>query len=75
MFGNIFGALVLVNRFKEWAVIILAGLVGAVLTMRGIGILLPWLDGLLATSLALLLAAAGIAYQGGLLERLKPQPR
>lgn len=72
--GGCVGA-VLVNRFRAWAVIILAGLVGAVLTMRGISVLLPGLDGLLATSLALLLAAAGIAYQGGLFRRLNPQPR
>jgi hypothetical protein len=72
--GGCVGA-VLVTRFKEWALIILAGLVGAMLTMQGISILLPWLDGLLATSLALLLAAAGIAYQGGLFKGLKPQPR
>ncbi|NTU78674.1 MAG: hypothetical protein HGA45_04600 [Chloroflexales bacterium] len=70
--GGCVGA-VLVNRFKDWAVIILAGLVGAMLTMRGISILLPGLDGLLATSLALLLAAAGIGYQGGLFGKLKPQ--
>lgn len=66
---------VLVNRFRDWAVIILAGLVGAMLTMRGLSILVPWLDGLFATSLALLLAAAGIAYQGGLFKQLKPQAR
>lgn len=72
--GGCVGA-VLVNSFKEWAVIILAGLVGATLTMRGISVLLPGLDGLLASSLALLLAAAGIAYQSGLLKGLKPQPR
>lgn len=72
--GGCVGA-VLVISFKNWAVIILAGLVGAVLTMRGISSLLPGLDGLLATSLALLLAAAGIAFQGGLFKRLNPQPR
>jgi hypothetical protein len=65
----------LVMSFKGWAMIMLAGLVGAVLTMRGIGILLPALDGLLATLLTLLLAAAGIAYQGGLLKRRRPQPQ
>ncbi|MGB9632576.1 MAG: hypothetical protein ACPL8I_04560 [Chloroflexaceae bacterium] len=66
---------ILVISFRDWAVIILAGLAGSMLTMRGIGMLLPGLDGLLATSLALLLAAAGIAYQAGLLTRRKPQPR
>lgn len=66
---------VLVISFKDWAVIVLAGLVGAVLTMRGISMLLPWLDGLFATSLMLLLAAASIAYQGGLLKWPQPQPR
>jgi hypothetical protein len=63
---------VLVISFKGWALIMLAGLVGAVLTMRGIGILLPGLDGLLATVLTLLLAAAGIAYQGGLFKQRRP---
>ncbi|MCS6882199.1 MAG: hypothetical protein RMK84_00540 [Oscillochloridaceae bacterium] len=72
--GACIGA-VLVISFKDWAVIILAGLAGSMLTMRGIGMLLPWLDGLLATSLALVLAAAGIAYQAGLFTRRKPLPR
>ncbi len=72
--GACIGA-VLVISFKDWAVIIFAGLVGSMLTMRGIGMLLPWMDGLLVTSLALLLAAAGIAYQAGLFTRRKPQPR
>ncbi|NTU86388.1 MAG: hypothetical protein HGA45_44835 [Chloroflexales bacterium] len=56
--GGCVGA-VLVNRFKDWAVIILARLVGSVLTMRGISILLPGLDGLLATSLARAAARCG----------------
>lgn len=60
---------------KDWAMIILARLAGSVPTMCGISILLPGLDGPLAISLVLLLTAAGIAYQGGLFKRLKPQSR
>ncbi len=36
---------VLVISFRDRAVIILAGLVGSMLTMRGPGMLLPWLGG------------------------------
>lgn len=66
---------VLVIGFKQWAIIILAGLVGAMLTMRGLSALLPWLDGLLATSLVLLLGAASIAYQSGFFKRTRSQAR
>jgi hypothetical protein len=68
--GAVIGA-ALVSRFKEWAVIILAGLVGAFLCMRGLQILVPSLDGLIATLIGLVLAGAGIAYQGGLFGKRK----
>jgi hypothetical protein len=70
LIGAVIGA-ALVSRFKEWAVIILAGLVGAFLCMRGLQILIPSLDGLIATLIGLVLAGAGIAYQGGLFGKRK----
>jgi hypothetical protein len=56
---------VLIGRFKEWAVIIIASLVGAMLTMRGLQMLIPSFQGPLASLLALALAGGGFAYQMG----------
>lgn len=69
--GGVIGV-ILVRRFKNWAIVILAGLIGALLTMRGVQILLPSLQGPVATLLLLALAGGGIAYQGGLLGGRKP---
>jgi len=63
--GGVVG-LILVTRFKDWAMIILAGLVGGLLVTRGLTIWLPFLQGVLGTLLVLVLAGAGIAFQGGL---------
>jgi hypothetical protein len=62
--GAVIG-LVLIGRFKEWAVIIIASLVGAMLTMRGLQMLIPSFQGPLASLLALALAGGGFAYQMG----------
>jgi|RhiMetdeSRZDD1v2_1073273.scaffolds.fasta_scaffold208864_4 hypothetical protein len=62
--GGVIGAIV-VKRFAGWAVIVIAALVGALLTMRGLQLLLPSLQGPIATLLALVLAGGGIAYHGG----------
>lgn len=56
-------AAVLANRFFDWAVIVLAGLVGAALVMRGLQILVPDLVGLLGPIIGLVLAVLGIIYQ------------
>lgn len=62
---------ILIRRFrkgpKDWGIIILAGLVGALLVTRGLTILLPALDGLIGTLIVIVLAGASIAYQGELL--------
>jgi hypothetical protein len=63
--GGVIG-LILVRRFSDWAMIILAGLVGGVLVTRGLTVWLPFLQGAIGTLLVLVLAGAGIAYQGGL---------
>ncbi len=68
--GGVIG-LILVRRFKDWALIILAGLVGGLLVTRGLTGWLPFLEGALGTLLVLVLAATGIAYQGGLLSGRK----
>ena len=66
-----FAGFILIRRFrkgpKDWGIIILAGLVGALLVTRGLTILLPSLDGLIGTLIVIVLAGASIAYQGGLL--------
>lgn len=64
-------AVVVIRRFrrgtKDWGLIILAGLVGALLVTRGLVLLLPSLQGLISTLVAVVLAGGSIAYQGGLL--------
>ena len=69
--GGVIG-LILVNRFKDWAMIVLAGLVGGLLVTRGLTVWLPFLEGAMGTLLVLVLAGAGIAYQGGLAGKPKP---
>jgi hypothetical protein len=60
---------IIAGRFKDWAVILIAAFVGALLTMRGLQLLLPSMQGPIATLLALVLAGGGIAYHGGWLGR------
>jgi hypothetical protein len=62
--GGVIG-LIMVQRFKDWAMIILAGLIGGLLVTRGLTIWLPFLNGALGTLVVIVLAGAGIAYQGG----------
>ena len=64
--------LIIAGRFKGWAIIVIAAVVGALLTMRGLQMLLPSLQGSIATLLALILAGGGIAYHGGWLARRQP---
>jgi hypothetical protein len=61
--GGVIGA-VLVRRFRRWALVILAGIVGALLTVWGLQALFPTLTGPLASLIALVLAGGGIWYQG-----------
>ncbi|HTP00412.1 MAG TPA: hypothetical protein VMJ64_03495 [Anaerolineales bacterium] len=63
--------LVLVRRFKDMAMVVLAGLIGGLLVTRGLATWLPFLQGGLGTLLVIALAAAGIAYQGGLVSGRK----
>jgi hypothetical protein len=56
-------AVVLANRFFDWAVIVLAGLVGAALTMRGLQLLMPSLVGGIGLLIGVGLAVLGIVYQ------------
>ena len=67
--GGVVG-LVLIRRGrrgnKDWGIIILAGLVGALLVARGLTVLIPSLDGPIATLIVVVLAGGSIAYQGQL---------
>ena len=64
--------LILVRRFKDWGMIILAGLIGALLVTRGLGVWLPTLkESAVGTLLVIVLAGASIVYQGGLLGKPK----
>jgi hypothetical protein len=53
-------------RFKDWAMIILSGLIGGLLVTRGLTIWLPFLQGALGTLLVIVLTGVGIGLQGGL---------
>jgi hypothetical protein len=55
---------------------VIAAVVGALLTVRGLQLLLPSLQGAVATLIALVLAGGGIAYQGGWIgERRRAAPQ
>jgi hypothetical protein len=69
--GGVFGV-ILIQRFKDLAMTILAGLVGALLVVHGLTIWMPFLSGFLGTVLVIVLAGAGIAYQGSLSGGNKP---
>ena len=76
--GGVIG-LMLIRRSrrssKDWGIIILASLVGALLIARGLAILLPSLQGSLITTLiVIVLAGGGIAYQGGMIGGRKAAP-
>jgi len=68
--GGVVG-LILVQRFKGWAMIVLAGVIGGLLVERGLSVWLPSLEGALGTLVVIVLAGASIVYQGGLLNRGK----
>jgi hypothetical protein len=68
--GAVIGAGFL-SRFKDWTLIILAGVVGALLCTRGLQMLIPALDAAIASLIGLVLAGVGIAYQGGFFGRQK----
>lgn len=71
LIGAVIGA-ALLSRYERLTVLVLAELVGALLVVLGVKILLPFVQGWLATLFGLLLAGLGFAYQGGLFSRKKP---
>lgn len=56
---------------NDWGIMILAGLIGALLVTRGLVILMPALQGLVATLIVVALTGASIAFQGGYLGKRK----
>jgi hypothetical protein len=67
--------LILVRRYNDWALIILAGVVGGLLVTRGLSAWLPFLqDSLGGTLLVIALAGGSIAYEGGFLSKGKAAP-
>jgi hypothetical protein len=63
--------LILIRRYKEWGMIILAALIGALLVTRGLTYLLPSLQGAVGTLLVIVLAGGSFIYQGGFLKGRK----
>ena len=70
--GAVIGA-VLASRFGDWAIIILAALVGSLLTVRGLQMLLPSFQGAIASLVGLLLTVGAIVYHGGIIGGNKPR--
>lgn len=68
--GAVIGA-ILMSGLKDWAVIVLAAVVGALLVVRGLQMWLPAIQGLVATLISLVLAGLAIAYHGGFLGKGK----
>ena len=66
--------LVLVMRFKDWSMILLAGLIGGLLITRGLSVWFSVLDGAIGTLLVLVLMAVSILVQGGLIGGNKIAP-
>ena len=54
---------------KDWGMVILASLVGALLVTRGIVLLMPSLQDTITGIIAIALTAGGIVYQGGFLTK------
>jgi hypothetical protein len=72
--GGVVG-LIMVRRYHDWAMIILAGLIGGLLVTRGLTAWLPFLqDGLVGTLLVIVLAGGSIVYEGGFLSKGKAAP-
>jgi hypothetical protein len=72
--------LILMRRFrkgsKDWGIIILASLIGALLVTRGLSVLLPFLqDSIWRTLLFVVLAGTGFAYQSDFLTGRKAKPQ
>lgn len=62
--GAVVGASLL-SRFTDWTLIFLAAIVGALLTMRGLQMLIPSFQGVIASVIGLLLAGGSIGYHAG----------
>jgi hypothetical protein len=66
--GGLVG-LVLVNRFVDWGILILAALVGALLVVRGFQIFLPSINSTVAMLIGLVLFVLGFWFQ---MRRMRP---
>jgi hypothetical protein len=69
--GAVIGV-ILIQRYKKWAFIALAALVGALLTTRGLQMFVPLMQGLFGTLITLVLAGVSFAFHGGFFKRRKP---
>jgi hypothetical protein len=70
LIGAVVGA-GLASKFKDWAIILLAAGVGALLCTRGLQMLIPSLTGVLLSLLTVVLFGVSVLYQGGLLGKGK----
>ena len=68
--GAVIGA-GLMSRFKAWAVVVMAAVLGALLCTRGLQMMFPSLESMIANIIAGVLAIASVAYHGGFFKRDK----
>jgi hypothetical protein len=72
--GAVIGAMVL-SRFKDWAVIIMAAVVGAMLCTRGLQMMIPSIQGTVASLISLVLTGIGIILQSGIFGKKKKEAK
>ncbi len=70
LIGAVIGAAIM-NRFKDWGILILAAFVGALLSVRGLQMLVPAVQGWLASLIGLVLFGGALAYHAGLFNKKK----
>jgi len=68
--GAVIGA-GLMSRFKAWAMVVMAAVLGALLCTRGLQMMIPSLESMIANIIAVVLTVASVAYHGGFFRRDK----
>jgi len=68
--GAVIGA-GLMSRFKAWAMVVMAAVLGALLCTRGLQMMIPSLESMIANIITVVLTVASVAFHGGFFRRDK----
>ena len=68
--GAVIGAGVM-SRFKSWALVVMAGALGAMLCTCGLQMIFPSLNSMITNIIAIVLAVVSVAFHGGFFRREK----